>query len=64
MASFPLSTINQDCEFLAAWPSGCGTVLRLIAGLESVDNGHIHLVQARSPKSHVKPSFRRYALLS
>lgn len=38
-------TIN-DGEFLTLLgPSGCGktTVLRLIAGLESVDNGHIHL---------------------
>jgi ABC-type bacteriocin/lantibiotic exporter with double-glycine peptidase domain len=38
-------TIN-DGEFLTLLgPSGCGktTVLRLIAGLENVDNGHIHL---------------------
>lgn len=43
-------TIN-DGEFLTLLgPSGCGktTVLRLIAGLESVDNGHIHLENPRT----------------
>ena len=45
-------TIN-DGEFLTLLgPSGCGktTVLRLIAGLESVDNGHIHLEVRTSPR--------------
>lgn len=58
-------TIN-DGEFLTLLgPSGCGktTVLRLIAGLESVDNGHIHLENRDITQSLPKiatsiPSFR------
>ena len=58
-------TIN-DGEFLTLLgPSGCGktTVLRLIAGLESVDSGHIHLKSRTLPRSPLKivtltPSFK------
>ena len=62
-------TIN-DGEFLTLLgPSGCGktTVLRLIAGLESVDNGHIHLenqdiTQVPAEDRHVNTVFQSYAL--
>jgi ABC-type Fe3+/spermidine/putrescine transport system ATPase subunit len=61
-------TIN-DGEFLTLLgPSGCGktTVLRLIAGLENVDNGHIHLRTSISPvpaeERHVNTVFQSYAL--
>ena len=62
-------TIN-DGEFLTLLgPSGCGktTVLRLIAGLESVDNGHIHLESQDIPQvpaedRHVNTVFQSYAL--
>ena len=63
-------TIN-DGEFLTLLgPSGCGktTVLRLIAGLENVDNGHIHLenldiTQVPAEERHVNTVFQSYALL-
>ncbi|MCU6181442.1 ATP-binding cassette domain-containing protein, partial [Enterobacter roggenkampii] len=62
-------TIN-DGEFLTLLgPSGCGktTVLRLIAGLESVDSGHIHLekqdiTQVPAEDRHVNTVFQSYAL--
>ena len=62
-------TIN-DGEFLTLLgTSGCGktTVLRLIAGLESVDNGHIHLenqdiTQVPAEDRHVNTVFQSYAL--
>ncbi|HCM9224916.1 spermidine/putrescine ABC transporter ATP-binding protein PotA [Enterobacter bugandensis] len=62
-------TIN-DGEFLTLLgPSGCGktTVLRLIAGLESVDNGRIHLenqdiTQVPAEDRHVNTVFQSYAL--
>ncbi|MFQ8718515.1 MAG: ATP-binding cassette domain-containing protein [Enterobacter hormaechei] len=62
-------TIN-DGEFLTLLgPSGCGktTVLRLIAGLESVDNGHIHLenqdiTQVPAEDRHVNTVFQSDAL--
>jgi spermidine/putrescine transport system ATP-binding protein len=62
-------TIN-DGEFLTLLgPSGCGktTVLRLIAGLENVDNGHIHLenldiTQVPAEERHVNTVFQSYAL--
>ena len=62
-------TIN-DGEFLTLLgPSGCGktTVLRLIAGLESVDNGHIHLenqdiTRVPAEDRHVNTVFQSYAL--
>ena len=62
-------TIN-DGEFLTLLgPSGCGktTVLRLIAGLENVDSGHIHLenqdiTQVPAEERHVNTVFQSYAL--
>ena len=62
-------TINNG-EFLTLLgPSGCGktTVLRLIAGLESVDAGHIHLenqdiTQVPAENRHVNTVFQSYAL--
>lgn len=47
-----LSLTINDGEFLTLLgPSGCGktTVLRLIAGLENVDNGLIHLENQTLP---------------
>ncbi|TDT59984.1 spermidine/putrescine transport system ATP-binding protein [Enterobacter sp. AG5470] len=62
-------TINNG-EFLTLLgPSGCGktTVLRLIAGLESVDVGHIHLdaediTHVAAEHRHVNTVFQSYAL--
>ena len=62
-------TINNG-EFLTLLgPSGCGktTVLRLIAGLESVDTGHIHLdgqdiTDVPAENRHVNTVFQSYAL--
>ncbi len=62
-------TINHG-EFLTLLgPSGCGktTVLRLIAGLENVDSGHIHLdeediTQVAAENRHVNTVFQSYAL--
>ena len=62
-------TIN-DGEFLTLLgPSGCGktTVLRLIAGLESVDNGQILLenqdiTRVPAEDRHVNTVFQSYAL--
>ncbi|WJD51267.1 spermidine/putrescine ABC transporter ATP-binding protein PotA [Enterobacter sp. PGRG2] len=62
-------TINNG-EFLTLLgPSGCGktTVLRLIAGLENVDAGHIHLedqdiTQVPAEHRHVNTVFQSYAL--
>jgi len=62
-------TINNG-EFLTLLgPSGCGktTVLRLIAGLENVDHGHIHLenqdiTQVPAEHRHVNTVFQSYAL--
>ncbi|PDO88140.1 spermidine/putrescine ABC transporter ATP-binding protein PotA [Kosakonia pseudosacchari] len=62
-------TINNG-EFLTLLgPSGCGktTVLRLIAGLESVDAGHIHLdaqdiTHVPAEHRHVNTVFQSYAL--
>lgn len=62
-------TINNG-EFLTLLgPSGCGktTVLRLIAGLENVDKGHIHLesqniTDVPAEDRHVNTVFQSYAL--
>lgn len=62
-------TINNG-EFLTLLgPSGCGktTVLRLIAGLDNVDHGHIHLedqdiTQVPAEHRHVNTVFQSYAL--
>lgn len=62
-------TINNG-EFLTLLgPSGCGktTVLRLIAGLENVDTGTIHLdnqdiTQVSAEHRHVNTVFQSYAL--
>ncbi len=62
-------TINNG-EFLTLLgPSGCGktTVLRLIAGLESVDSGRIHLedhdiTHIPAENRHVNTVFQSYAL--
>ena len=62
-------TINNG-EFLTLLgPSGCGktTVLRLIAGLESVDSGQIHLedhdiTHIPAENRHVNTVFQSYAL--
>ncbi|VDR28032.1 Spermidine/putrescine import ATP-binding protein PotA [Raoultella terrigena] len=62
-------TINNG-EFLTLLgPSGCGktTVLRLIAGLENVDSGHIHLedhdiTHVPAENRHVNTVFQSYAL--
>jgi len=62
-------TINNG-EFLTLLgPSGCGktTVLRLIAGLESVDAGYIHLDQqditnVPAEHRHINTVFQSYAL--
>ena len=62
-------TINNG-EFLTLLgPSGCGktTVLRLIAGLENVDAGQIHLenediTQVPAEDRHVNTVFQSYAL--
>ncbi|EPL8199558.1 ATP-binding cassette domain-containing protein, partial [Klebsiella aerogenes] len=62
-------TINNG-EFLTLLgPSGCGktTVLRLIAGLESVDVGRIHLedqdiTHVPAENRHVNTVFQSYAL--
>jgi len=62
-------TINNG-EFLTLLgPSGCGktTVLRLIAGLENVDAGQIHLedqdiTQVPAEHRHVNTVFQSYAL--
>lgn len=62
-------TINNG-EFLTLLgPSGCGktTVLRLIAGLENVDKGHIHLesqniTDVPAEHRHVNTVFQSYAL--
>ncbi|ABP60318.1 spermidine/putrescine ABC transporter ATPase subunit [Enterobacter sp. 638] len=62
-------SINNG-EFLTLLgPSGCGktTVLRLIAGLESVDNGQIHLedqdiTDVPAENRHVNTVFQSYAL--
>jgi len=60
----------NDGEFLTLLgPSGCGktTVLRLIAGLENVDNGQIHLenqdiTDVPAENRHVNTVFQSYAL--
>jgi spermidine/putrescine transport system ATP-binding protein len=65
-----LSLTINDGEFLTLLgPSGCGktTVLRLIAGLENVDNGLIHLenqdiTQVPAENRHVNTVFQSYAL--
>ena len=62
-------TINNG-EFLTLLgPSGCGktTVLRLIAGLENVDSGRIHLedhdiTHVPAENRHVNTVFQSYAL--
>jgi spermidine/putrescine transport system ATP-binding protein len=62
-------TINNG-EFLTLLgPSGCGktTVLRLIAGLENVDSGQIHLedhdiTHVPAENRHVNTVFQSYAL--
>ncbi len=62
-------TINNG-EFLTLLgPSGCGktTVLRLIAGLDNVDHGYIHLedqdiTQVPAEHRHVNTVFQSYAL--
>ncbi len=62
-------TINNG-EFLTPLgPSGCGktTVLRLIAGLENVDSGRIHLedhdiTHVPAENRHVNTVFQSYAL--
>ena len=62
-------TINNG-EFLTLLgPSGCGktTVLRLIAGLENVDSGQIHLenqniTDLQAEHRHVNTVFQSYAL--
>jgi len=62
-------TINNG-EFLTLLgPSGCGktTVLRLIAGLDTVDHGHIHLenqdiTDVPAEHRHVNTVFQSYAL--
>ena len=65
-----LNLTIKDGEFLTLLgPSGCGktTVLRLIAGLESVDSGHIHLenqdiTEVPAEDRHVNTVFQSYAL--
>src|SRR5690606_37509214 len=59
-----------DGEFLTLLgPSGCGktTVLRLLAGLETADAGHITLAgdditQVPAERRHVNTVFQSYAL--
>ena len=65
-----LSLTINDGEFLTLLgPSGCGktTVLRLIAGLESVDSGTISLedldiTRVPAEHRHVNTVFQSYAL--
>jgi spermidine/putrescine transport system ATP-binding protein len=62
-------TINHGEFITLLGPSGCGktTVLRLIAGLESVDSGHIRLddrdiTDVPAEHRHVNTVFQSYAL--
>ncbi len=62
-------TINNGEFITLLGPSGCGktTVLRLIAGLESVDTGHIRLddrdiTDVPAEHRHVNTVFQSYAL--
>ena len=65
-----LSLVVQDGEcFTLLGPSGCGktTVLRLLAGLEELDEGHIILdgediTNVPAEKRHINTVFQSYAL--